>query len=366
LMALHDIETMTQIAQALKEIDPTIMIYGEPWMGGTSPLPATDQAGKRGLKFIPNVGAFNDDFRDAVKGSVFNRTEGGFLQGNFSALNRSRIQYGIVGGIQYEGINPSNLSTSAAWHIEPTKTINYVTAHDNNTLHDKLHISLTELGKLHLLPALMKQGNAMVLTAQGVAFLHAGDEFSRSKPLINRPGFDHNSYESPDEVNQMRWDLKANSDGMEMFNYYKGLIQLRNNHPSFRMPTAQAIRDNLTFVYQDVNKVVAFTLSNTFSNDTLETILVVHNGNDSSVKIKLPTNGGWVVIVNGEDAGVDELETFKGGQTVSLSANATYVMYQDTNLPDYSPIGWIIGGVSGGVGVIGVVLFFLLKRKVVS
>ena len=72
LMALHDISTMNELNERLTEIDPTIMVYGEPWMGGTSTLPALQQAGKENLDQMGNIGAFNDDFRDAVKGSVFN------------------------------------------------------------------------------------------------------------------------------------------------------------------------------------------------------------------------------------------------------------------------------------------------------
>jgi pullulanase len=175
LMALHDIETMNEIMTALQAVDESIMVYGEPWMGGTSPLPLDDQAGKNNLYLLDGIGAFNDDLRDGVKGSVFAREEGGFIQGTFSDKLVSRTKYGIVGGIAYEGINAGLLSAQKVWHTSPLKTINYVTAHDNNTLYDKLYQTLAVTDRLEIIPQLMKQANAIVLTSQGISFLHAGD-----------------------------------------------------------------------------------------------------------------------------------------------------------------------------------------------
>lgn len=334
LMALHDLETMRQIEAALKQIDETIMIYGEPWMGGSSPLPVSEQAGKRNIDVLGTIGAFNDDFRDAVKGSVFNREEKAFLQGSYSAQGTDRIKYGIVGGSEFDGINSSYLSTSKFWHVEPSKIINYVTAHDNNTLHDKLYISLQSENALNLIPRLVRQGNAMVLTAQGIPFIHAGDEFMRSKPSADGRGFDHNSYESPDSVNQMRWDLKAKQEEMVIFEYFKGLIELRKKHTSFRMTEPEDIRNNLTFVYEDVRGVIAYEIMNNASNDKYERIMVIHNSNRESTRLKLPDQGGWVLLADGDKVNSNGIATFGGGSTIRVAANSTYVMYQDKNLPD--------------------------------
>jgi pullulanase len=363
LMALHDVETMLQVESALNAIDETIMIYGEPWMGGSTPLPAADQAGKTNLHRIGNVGAFNDDLRDAVKGSVFNREDKGFIQGNFSTQIMTRMRYGILGGIAHESVTASQLSNTRIWHTSPLKTVNYVTAHDNNTLHDKLYLTLQAEKATDLIPRMIRQGNAIVLTSQGIAFLHAGDEFMRSKPSASGKGFDHNSYESPDSVNQLRWDYKANAAEMVVFEYFKGLIELRKNHPSFRMTTANDITNNLNFVYEDISGVLAFELSNAASNDSLERILVIHNANRSRTRIQLPTEGGWVLLVDGDRVSSDGLETFRGGQTIRMTANSTYVLYQDTTLPDvnYTPI--IIVSTIGGLSLIGGGVFLFLKFR---
>ncbi len=363
LMALHDVETMLQIEAALLAIDPTIMIYGEPWMGGSTPLPASMQAGKTNLSQIGNVGAFNDDLRDATKGSVFNREDKGFVQGVFSDQIMNRMRYGVLGGIAHETVVPTQLSNMRIWHTSPLKTINYVTAHDNNTLHDKLYISLQNENALHLIPAMIKQANAIVLLSQGVAFLHAGDEFMRSKPSASGKGFDHNSYESPDSVNQMRWDLKAQETEMAVFEYFKGLIAFRKDHPSLRMTSARDIEANLRFVYQDITGLLAYEISNQASGDDFERMLIIHNANRRSTRIKLPTEGGWVMVINGEEAKGDEIRTYLGGQSIRLQPNATYVFYQDASIGDYSPLPVIAVSTLGSLLLLGAAWFIFIKRK---
>ncbi len=196
LMALHDYETMNEIQSMLSEIDPTIVVYGEPWNGGSTPLSSSIDAGKSNIQNMNLVGAFNDITRDAVKGSVFIANESGWVQGNVSAYNYDGIKYGIVGGIDYPGINQFE-----AWHLNPNQTINYVSAHDNNTLYDKLKLTRVSSS---LIDSIQIQSNAIILTSQGIPFLHAGVEIMRSKPN-GTGGYDHNSYESPDSVNQLRW-----------------------------------------------------------------------------------------------------------------------------------------------------------------
>jgi pullulanase len=363
LMALHDIETMNQIVEALHEIDPTIMIYGEPWMGGSTPLPANQQAGKTNLHMMEHVGAFNDDLRDGVKGSVFAREQGGWMQGDFSETMRTRVKYGIVGGIAYPELKGTLLSNQRIWHTNPNKTINYVTAHDNNTLYDKLYQTLEVEKKLGLIPAMQKQANAIVLTSQGVAFLHAGDEILRSKPSANGKGFDHNSYESPDSVNQIRWDYKIRETETNVYQYYKGLIELRKSNSSFRMTSAEDIINHLTFIEQDVAGVIAYTIENTDEAKPYKTILVAHNANSKTTRITLPKEGGWIQVVDGNQAGVAMIDEFLGGQNIRIPAHTTVVLFQDELLGDvnYTPI--IIGASVGGTGVIGAAIFLFFKFR---
>ncbi len=371
LMALHDTETMTLLEEALHEIDDTIIAYGEPWMGGTSPLDASLQGGKMNLAEMATVGAFNDDLRDGVKGSVFARDQGGFIQGEFSANNIMRIKYGIVGGINHPAITGSNLTAQKVWHTVPIKTINYVTAHDNNTLHDKLYLTLETTDRLSLIPALQKQANAIVLTSQGIAFLHAGDELLRSKPLAEGEGFDHNSYESPDVTNQIRWDLMTEETTQEVYNYYKGLIALRKAHESFRMADTAEVVSNVRFIEEEMDGLIAFEITNHASGDEFETIVVFHNANEKEVKVKLLGDGNYYVVVNGELAGTEVIDEYAGGDTITLSANSTYVVHKDVidlnaeyDFSISSNLGIIIGSIAGGVAIAaGVIVFIVLKKK---
>jgi pullulanase len=332
LMALHDTETMNLLVDALHAIDDTILIYGEPWTGGTTPLPASLQAGKANLDDMPSVAAFNDDLRDGTKGSVFGGALGGFIQGEYSIAGMDtmmRVRYGIVGGVSHPAIDGSKLSAGSVWHHEPTKTINYVTAHDNNTLHDKLYLSLVESDRLNLIPALQKQANAIVLTSQGIAFLHAGDELLRSKPLVDAEGFDHNSYQSPDETNQIRWDSLTDETVQNVHNYYKGLIALRKAHSSFRLTTAEDVNASLSFIYTEITGMIAFELTNARSNDTAESILVFHNSNSEDKVITLGAGATYYLVVNDQVAGTETITTYTGGSNITIKANSTFIIIMD-------------------------------------
>lgn len=327
LMALHDIDTMDAVVTALHAIDPTIMVYGEPWTGGTTTLPSSEMASKLNLYEMPGVGAFNDNTRDGIKGSVFNREAGGFLQGNvgyntFKSADIANVKYGIAGGIAYPG------SSVTAWNMSPTKTLNYVACHDNNTLYDKLYLTLQGADRLDLIPELARQAYGIVLTSQGIPFIYAGDEFLRSKPAASGSGFDHNSYQSPDSVNMIRWDLLATDEGMATNNYVKGLIALRKAHASFRMPNAQDVLDNLSFIYTDVSGVIAYEIANGTSGDEYTKIIVIQNANENAVDLVLPDSGDWVLVADKNQAGTDTIDTYYAGSTLSVDSHATYILYE--------------------------------------
>ncbi|HBP26010.1 MAG TPA: type I pullulanase [Acholeplasmatales bacterium] len=326
LMALHDVETMNAVASALKAIDENILIYGEPWNGGTTTLPASLAADKVNLEDMPDVGAFNDDIRDGIKGSVFNATEGGFVQGGTAEKILNRIKYGVVGGIDFPGLDLSDVSYETAWHTSPTKTINYVSAHDNNTLYDKLLLSTT-FAQRQYVDEMQKQANAIVLTSQGIPFLHAGVEFMRSKPAISG-GYDSNSYESPDSVNQLRWDIKARDLNKSVFDYYKGIIALRKAHPAFRMTTAAEVIENVDFVYEDKTGIIAYTISNYANDDTWGTIMVIHN-NGNFLQLKLPAGEeSWNLVGNSNQVSEEIIKTYAGGATLSILEHETLILYQ--------------------------------------
>ena len=340
LMKLHDVTTMNMIAEELHKIDPTIIIFGEPWTGGASPLPSSEAAYNANLDRMPYIGVFNDDTRDGIKGSVFSAHEGGFVQGN--NFTNARVMLGIAGGTAQPGISLGALP-KGAWAMSPIQTVNYVSAHDNNTLHDKLVLSTFE--SMDVLTRMQRQANAIVLTSQGVAFLHAGVEMMRTKPCVvpesgeftcdsgNR--FDHNSYRSPDEVNQLDWNWKV--EHYDTFVYYRNMIELRKMKPVFRLATAQEVSDHLTFIPQ-TSGLISYMLDD--PNDEWKSTLVIHNNGSREREMQLPL-GTWHVVATTDEIGdlttshyngaeVPTLETLyiqEGGDYITLAPNDTLIMY---------------------------------------
>ncbi len=316
LMALHDVETMNQISDMLHEIDPTIVIYGEPWNGGTTTLSGSLEADKDNLKNIDGVGAFSDVMRDAVKGSVFNATEGGWVQGRSDDGAVNGIKYGILGGIA------SSKHNINAWHLDPSKTINYVSAHDNNTLFDKLRLTGVSVANAELLQV---QANAIILTSQGVPFLHAGVEFMRSKPLQGG-GYDHNSYESPDSVNQLRWDRKLTY--LNVFEYYKDLIQIRKDYQQFRMTSASEIDSRISFLPTDQgNKAIAFKIEGTASQPE---VIVIHSQKASGglTQVSLTAGKTYRILTTLESSNPNGLDVVSG--IVFVPANVSMILVEVT------------------------------------
>lgn len=380
LMKLHDIETMNAIVDALHAIDPTIMIFGEPWTGGTSLLPQSDSAYNANLDQMPGVAVFNDDTRDGIKGSVFNAGDKGFVQGNDFA--DARVMLGVTGAT----LQP-NLTTGALpkgpWAKHPTQSINYVTAHDNNTLYDKLVLSTYESEDKII--RMQRQANAIILTSQGIPFLHGGVEILRTKPCV--PGgdtcdsaglFDHNSYKSPDETNQIDWNWKA--DNIETFEYYQSLIALRKMKDVFRQPTLELVTEHLTLITDTISGFVSYLLYD--ETDNYKTIYVLHNNGSSTRDIKLH-EGNWNVIATTDEFGAqiengfETLYTLAGGTYIEMKPNDTLIMYS-TDIVDYVPIvydetpgetdglgaGAIVAIVTGSVAVVGApVAWFIIRKK---
>lgn len=367
LMALHDTETMNMIVDALHNIDPTILVYGEPWTGGTSPLSSGLTANKENLVDMPSVAAFNDEIRNGVKGSVFNASEGGFVQNHITDSILNQVKYGIVGGTDFPGIDTSALSYAMAWGNNPSQVINYVSAHDNNTLYDKLMLSTTFTQRQYI-PAMQKQANAIVLLAEGIPFIHAGAEFLRSKP-VNGGGYDSNSYQSPDSVNQLRWDLKAQETNMEVFEYYKDIIQLRLDHPAFRMTTAQEVLDHLEFLDVDNPTVIAYTLSSYANGDSYDKILVIHNTGDFA-SFPLP-EGEWNLVANSSGYDGTVIKTYADGKNVVALENETLVLYQGVVvLPEPEPTTGCANGSCNSLsysivlfGAISILAFVVVRKK---
>lgn len=298
LMGVLDIDTMNVIAERLKEIRPDIYLYGEGWNGGPSSLTEEKRAFKACAKKMPGIGMFNDDIRDTIKGSVFYDDHLGFVNGGTHLENA--LRYGITGAVAHPQVDYDAYG-SKPWAKEPGQSINYVSCHDNYTLWDKLSVSCSEASE-EKKKAMNRLCAAIVFTSQGVPFIQAGEEFLRSKPLPEKKGFAENSYNMPDAVNSIKWDNIH--EYPDMIAYYKGLMALRKAHPVFRMQSEAEMTQNLCFLSDTPENVVAYLLKGKCADDTPENILVIFNGNDEEILYNLP-EGKWKILVDDKTAGAD-------------------------------------------------------------
>ncbi|MBO4370980.1 MAG: type I pullulanase [Paludibacteraceae bacterium] len=291
LMAIHDIETMNAVRRALDEIEPGMLIYGEGWTAGDSPLPYEWRAVKQHLDRMPGIAAFSDDLRDALKGTWANAHECGFAAGH-QGYDES-VKFGVVAATPHDRIHYGLLNYSnAPYATEPSQVINYVSCHDDLCLYDKLAYSAPYGTQPNEMQRYIRLAQTIIFTSQGIPFMYGGEELSRTKKGI------HNTYQSPDSINQLYWNQKKT--GEALFTYYKSLIHLRRNHPAFRMPRTEMLQQNLHFIDTRQACVVAFLLENNAGGDRWNRILVVYNGNRNVITLNIPKDN-WMVACNGEE-----------------------------------------------------------------
>jgi pullulanase len=317
LMGTHDIETMNQLSDALHKIDPTLFIYGEGWTAGNSPLPENLRAVKSNVSKLNQIAVFSDDLRDGLKGGWSDMKEKGFVSGN-QAMTES-VKFGIVASTPNEQVNYKSVNYSKApWATEPFQTITYVSCHDDNTLFDRLKISNPASSEEDLIK-MDKLANAIVLTSQGVAFLHSGAELLRTKQGVA------NSFRSPDSINQIDWSRKTKYKAV--FDYYKQLVALRKHHPAFRMPSTKMIRANLEFLDPGSPGVISYRINNNANGDPWKTILVVLNGNPAAQMVKIPP-GKWTLAADENTIDEQGIKKIMPGN-FTIPGTSVCIMYVD-------------------------------------
>ena len=301
LMGLMDIPTINEIRMALNDVDPSIMMYGEGWTGGHSPLPDHLKSLKGNVQELPGTGVFNDDMRDGLRGHVLFADQPGFVNGGVGM--EESVKLGIAGAGEHDQIKYSNVLYSRwPWAAEPAQSINYVEAHDNLTLWDKLSKVSPDASEQMLID-MHKLCGAVILTSQGIPLLHGGMEFLRTKHG------DCNSYRSPDRINRIDWERKYQYN--EVFHYYRGLIELRKYHPAFRMGTNAEIQHHLRFLPIPDSHMLAYCLREHANDDLWGTIVVIFNANTADKKVELPGRD-WIIVVNKDQAGtaiLDKIES---------------------------------------------------------
>lgn len=309
LMGIHDIQTMNMISDTLHKIKPSIVLYGEGWTSSSSPLPEDKRALKKNAAQLNGIAVFSDDMRDGIKGSVFNIDDRGFATGNIG--NIESVKFGIVAAGKHPQINYSKVNYSKEpYTAGPAGLINYADCHDNNILWDKIELSfkdasVTERTKMHEL------AYAIVLTAQGASFLHAGTEFLRTKNGVE------NSFDKGDVVNGIDWNLKTKN--MASYQFIKSLVQIRRAHPAFRMQTAQQIATHLNFENNQPAGIIAYTINGAAVGDTWKKIWVAYNGSQTPQTLTLP-KGTWKV-------GLSSNGSSKMGNNFTLAGSSAVILY---------------------------------------
>ena len=292
LMGLHERDTMKEIYEECSKIDSNVMIYGEPWTGGKSKVKSGVSKSTVDLivedESVNGVGCFNDDFRDAIKGGVFNAIEGGFVQGNSSRI--MHIISGLQGSVRGRGGFTKKIG----------RGINYAECHDNHTLFDKL--AITELNKnlnedifsllsesqLENIKKEEKLAAALIFLAQGTPFINGGQEFMRTKRG------NANSYMAPDIVNQI--DISMKEKFSDVYNTYKALI-------SFRKANKTEFGANENASAQIISPNVVKYVSGKFT--------VYFNSNSKPVSV---SDSGKIIQINEKDG------TYSVGKSVSVSS----------------------------------------------
>lgn len=316
LMGIHDIETMNEIRKAASAVDPTIFIYGEGWAASAPQMPEDSLAMKANTYKMPGIAAFSDEMRDALRGPFNNNEQGAFLAG--LPGGEESIKFGIAGAVKHPQVNNDSVNYSKApWAGQPTQMISYVSCHDDMCLVDRLKASVPGITPEELV-RLDKLAQTAVFTSQGVPFIYAGEEVLRDKKGV------HNSYQSPDSINAIDWDRKTlNADA---FAYYKGLIQLRRNHPAFRLGDAELVRKHLEFLPVEGTNLVAYRLKDHAGGDTWKDIIVVLNARREVASLSVPEGKYTVVCQNGlvNEKGLATIY----GPSLKVAPQSAMIIYQ--------------------------------------
>ena len=287
LMGVHDIETMNIISAELHAYRPDILLYGEGWTAGQSTLPDSIRAIKRNAAKLNRIAVFNDDIRDGIKGSVFDVRDKGFASGKPGM--EEAVKFGIVASSPHPQVH----YTTSPYAAGPWNVITYCECHDNNTLWDKLKLSCADATEAER-KQMQQLALTIVLTSQGIPFLHAGTEFLRTKKGIE------NSYKSHDSINEIDWELKKKH--LDLTRFVESLISMRKAHPAFRMTTNEEISQHIRFDDTAPAGTIIYSINGGAVNDNWKRIWIAFNGSGSGKKISLPTRN-WSVAV---DTGTEE------------------------------------------------------------
>jgi len=287
LMGLMDITTLNEIRKLTDELNPAILLYGEGWNLNTA-LADAKKATIDNAHLLPGIAHFNDTFRDTIKGSTFDHWEKGLALGNL-ALNELAQQV-------LAGSSGRNFGENFKF-FNPEQSINYVECHDNHTFWDRAQISNgDEADEIRQKRQLL--ATAMVIFAQGIPFLHCGQEFFRSKQGVE------NSYRDNDDINAINWQQVSQQHvAIELV---KGYIKIRKAHGAFRLRTGPLVKKHLQITDHD-HAAIEYALTAVKAYGNYDEIRVFFNLTTEKLTITKPLTG-FCVIANEQESGLAPLK----------------------------------------------------------
>ena len=298
LAGLLDTETINEAINSVKSVRPDVIFYGEGWDIPTATDRAVSLAVQKNSKKMPEFAMFNDSIRDFLRGGLFDRTKG-YVAGNLKGESKlARCFQGLY-----------------KWCKSPERSINYVSCHDNNTLHDRLRMACPDAFETEI-AHMNKFAAAFVFLSQGVPFIQAGEELMRSK--VNPDGtFNENSYNAGDDVNAINYSVASDDIVKGVYEYYKGLIAFRKANRVLRLSDRYDVKKAVSRLRAGMGEgLMGFKLK----PDDGDEMLVYFNACQNRRLLVLPY-GGWDVYVDAERAGAEPLRPVKGYATIQpLSA----------------------------------------------
>lgn len=338
MMGDHDAAAIEQAFKAAKAINPNTIMIGEGWRTYQGDEGKKETAADQDwMKATNTVGVFSDDIRNTLKSGFPNEGTAAFITGGAKNLE------GLFKTIKAQ---PGNFEADA-----PGDVVQYIAAHDNLTLHDVIAKSINKDPKVaeEEIHKRIRLGNTLILTAQGTAFIHSGQEYGRTKHLLNPdyktkvaddkvpnkatlidavaeyPYFIHDSYDSSDAVNHFDWakatDGQVNPISYQTQAYTKGLIALRRSSDAFRKASMADVNRDVTLITQagqgDIQKDDLIIGYQTIASNG-DRYAVFVNADSKARTVVLPDRYrhllGAQVLVDAEQAGVTAIAKPKGVQ----------------------------------------------------
>ena len=308
LVGLIDTWTINDIITQVHKKHPNVIFYGEGWdMATEATKPYVHLTTQYNSAEVPRFAFFSDTIRDALRGSVFDMNHSGFASGGTADKN---TLHACFMGVPY-------------WANNPTQSINYVSCHDNNTLYDRM-ILAAPWAPREVHARMNNLAAAFTLLSQGIPFFQAGEEMLRSKPN-GHGGLEHNSYNSSDAVNSIKWDALNDPLVMHTFRYYQGLLRFRKAYPNLRLTTREDVLETVKPLSCSNDHMVAFGIGSRQE----EQMLAIFNAYPLSVPIHLP-QGKWKVYIDEENAGTEPLYTLEGA--IKVEPYSPLILIKENNV----------------------------------